>query len=126
MVTDSDVLAPEPLPAASTALAVSAWVPLASVLLVMLHTPRLLAVPVPRMVVPSVSNSVTVLLASAVPVMIGVPRFVIPSPGTPVSLDVARARPVGAVGAAVSIVTLFATLADDTLPTASTALAVTV
>ena len=65
----------------------------------MLQAPEPSAVTVPSTVVPSVSNSVTVLLASAVPVNTGVVLLVMPSVfEAPLSLPDDRAS-VGAGGA---------------------------
>src|ERR1700730_18465791 len=51
----------------------------------MAHAPLLFAVPVPTCVVPS--TTVTVLLATAVPVRVGVLSFVVWSPTTPLSVE---------------------------------------
>src|SRR5262245_42687197 len=73
------------LPAASVAVAVKLWPPLASVAVVYDHAPLAFAVAVPIWVDPS--NSLTVLPASAVPVRVSVLSLVMPSPTTPVSFE---------------------------------------
>ena len=68
------------------------------------------------------SYTFTVLLASAVPVSVRVLSLVMPSPTVPVSVE--NAAIAGALGAAVSTVTLKAAEAALVLPAASVAVAV--
>src|SRR5206468_984490 len=110
------------LPLASVAVAVSVWLPSPrSVVGVKLQTPLASAVAVPSEVVPS--RTVTVLFASAVPVMVGVASLVWLSPCVPVSLAAASVSPVGAA-AAVSMVNARDADAVEVLPAASAAVAV--
>ncbi len=103
-VTDSPDETLETLPAASVTLAVMVWLPADRVELVIDQLPVPSAVAVPSTVVPSVSYSVTVLLASAVPVKVGVVALVMLSVlDVPVSLAVARSGVLEAPGAVVSM-----------------------
>ena len=123
-VTDSPADATETLSASSVALAVIVWVPLPSTLVATLQLPLPSAVVVARTVTPSVSYSVTMLFASAVPLSVGVVAVVIRSVAEiPVS-GVMIASIAGAAGAVVSIVTGSAVDASDTFPATSVALAV--
>src|SRR3954453_4029493 len=125
IMTESPPEAVPVLPAASVALAVIVWLPEASVDVAMLQLPLPWAVPLPTLVAPS--NSVTVLLASAVPVKVGVATLVRLSVlDEPESEAVARSGAEGAVGAVVSIVTDRPVEAVLVLPAASVALAVIV
>src|SRR4029078_5292666 len=74
MVTWYAVEAAPWLPAVSVALAVMVWLPWPSAVVVIENAPPL-ATPVPSTVVPSVSYSVTVLPASAVPAIVSVASF---------------------------------------------------
>ena len=88
------------LPALSVAFAVSVCDPSLNADDVIDQLPLPSAVAVPSTVVPSVSNKVTVALASQVPVMTGVVILVMRSLlELPESLAVAKATPVGALGA---------------------------
>ena len=81
MVTWNAAEAAPWLPAASLALAVSAWAPSSSTEVVIENTPPV-ATPVPSTVVPSVSYSVTVLPAAAVPPTVSVVSFELPLSAT--------------------------------------------
>ena len=70
----------------------------------------------------SPSNTLTVALASAVPLKVSVLSLVMPSPTVP--LSVVNEAIVGAAGAAMSMVTLSAADATPVLPAASVAVAV--
>src|SRR6266851_659539 len=100
------------------------WVPWLSANVVMLNTPVMaFAVPVPITVLPSVSYSVTVLPASAVPSIFTACTLVLLSPAMPLSVVGSRVRPVGAFGAVVSTVAVTAAVVL-LLPAVSVALAV--
>ena len=89
------------LPAASVALAVIAWLPMASVVAIV-NVP-VLAVPVAPAISVPLSNSVTTLAASAVPVTDTAVTFVTPSVrDRPVSVAVVKETLVGAAGGVVS------------------------
>src|SRR5260221_10022952 len=105
------------VPAASVAVAVRLWVALASVAVVKLQAPVPFAVALPSSVAPS--NTLTVALASAVPVSVRTLALVMPSPVTPVSGE--NEAIVGTVGTWVSTVTLSAADAVPVLPAASVA-----
>ena len=93
------------LPAASVALAVRVCAPGNRALLVMDQLPLPLAVAVPSNVEPSVSYSLTVLPASAVPVKVGVVSLVMLSVlDTPLSLAETKSGALGAAGAVLSMV----------------------
>ena len=114
------------MPAAAVALAVSAWAPSPSTEVVIENTPPV-ATPVPSTVVPSVSYSVTVLPASAVPPIVSVVSFVRPLFATrPVTGATSSVTlPItGATGTVVSMMTWNAAEAAPWLPAASLALAV--
>ncbi|MNV79381.1 hypothetical protein D3C71_1729310 [compost metagenome] len=99
MVSCSPTEAALTLPTASVAVAVTVCVPAASALLVMLHVPPV-AIPVPSKLVPSVSYSLTVEPASAVPVKVGVALLVrLSELELPVSVPAVRSGLVGALGA---------------------------
>src|SRR5207253_3018160 len=103
IVTDRPPEAAPVLPAASVAVAVIVWLPEASVEAVMLQSPVPSALPLPTTVVPSVSYSVMVLPASAVPVKVGVATLVRLSVlDEPESEAAARSGAKGAPGAVVS------------------------
>jgi hypothetical protein len=105
----------EVLPAASLALAVIECVPsLRAALGVKLQSPELLAVAVPNELAPS--KTVTVLLASAVPLMVGLLLLVL--------LPLVGLLMLGALGAAVSTMMLTALEAVEVLLAASVAVAV--
>ena len=107
--------APEVLLAASVAVVVIECLPsLRALLGVKLQLPELLAVVVPNELAPS--KTVTVLLASAVPLMVGLLLLVL--------LPLVGLLMLGALGAAVSTVMLTALEALEVLPAASLALAV--
>ena len=107
------------LPAASVALTVRMCVPRASVLLVMLHTPPV-ATALPSTRVPLVSYKVTVLPASAVPVITGVAMLVLRSEAdAPVSLAASSTGAGGATGAVVSSVSVNAPPSAPALPAVS-------
>src|SRR5262249_16945604 len=89
-------------PAASVAVAVKLGAALAKLPVVKLQAPLPLATTLPSSVAPS--NTLTVALASAVPVSVRTFVLVIPSPTVPVSGE--NEAMVGATGAVVSIVTL--------------------
>src|SRR4249919_3242612 len=128
MVTRNVVAYAPWLPAASVALAVSAWVPSPSTEVVIVNAPPV-ATPVPSTVVPSVSYSVTVLPASAVPPIVSVASFEKPLSATvPVTGSTSSVTDViaGAAGAEVSMVTWYAVEAAPWLPAVSVALAVMV
>ena len=116
------------LPAVSVTLAVRVWVPSASALVVTDQLPELSAVAVPSTVVPFVSYSVTVLPGSApAPLTVGVLLLVMLSVLlVPLSELANTSRPVGALGAVVSIVTESEEDAPLSLPAASLALTVSV
>ena len=128
MVTWNAVEAGPWLPAASVALAVRVWVPSPSTEVVIVNTP-LAARPVPTTVVPSVSYSVTVLPASAVPPIVSVELFELPlsatAPITGATSSITLSI-TGADGATVSMVTWNALEDAPWLPAASVALAVRV
>ena len=89
------------LPAASVALAVIAWFPVASVVAIV-NVP-VLAVPVAPAISVPLSNSVTTLASSAVPVTDTAVTFVTPSVrDRPVSVAVVNETLVGAAGGVVS------------------------
>ena len=89
------------LPAASVALAVIAWFPVASVVAIV-NVP-VLAVPVAPAISVSLSNSVTTLPASAVPITDTAVTLVTPSVrDRPVSVAVVKETLVGAAGGVVS------------------------
>src|SRR5262245_60652054 len=77
-VTDRADEAAPVLPAASVAVAVKLCAPLASAAVARLHAPLALALAVPIWAVPS--NTLTRLLASAVPVSVSTVALVVPSP----------------------------------------------
>ncbi len=94
------------MPAVSAAFAVMACVPFESTDVTMPNAPVVAsAVPVPSTVVPLLSYSVTALPGSAVPSILTCVKLVIPSPWVPLSVVASSDRPVGAAGAAVSILT---------------------
>src|SRR5204862_241673 len=106
MVTDRLEPAVLVLPAASVALAVNVCEPEPRAEEVMLQLPLPSAVVVPRTVVPSVSNSLTMALASDVPVKAGVVLLVMLSVlDVPESVPAVMSGADGAAGAAVSMVT---------------------
>src|SRR4029079_15750524 len=115
------------LPAMSACLAVSVWLPAASVELVIDQLPEASARPVPSTVVPLVSNSVTVAPASAPPpVNTGVVLLVMLSVcEVPVSVAAVMS---GADGAAAAVSIVMARPAEATLvlPAMSVCLAVSV
>ena len=102
-------------------MAVKEWAPVASAAVLKLQAPVVvLAVVVPRLVVPS--KTVTIALASALPLTVIVVALVTPSvPERPVS--VAMPLMLGAAGAVVSIVALKADEATPVLPARSCAVA---
>src|SRR5690348_5603351 len=108
------------LPAASVAVAVKLCAPSASTAVAKLQAPVPLATALPMSVAPS--NTLTVLLASAVPLSVSVFASVRWSPAVPLSGE--NAAIVGALGATVSTVTLSAAEAALVLPAASVAVAV--
>src|ERR1035437_8921565 len=120
MVTLSAEDATPVLPAASLAVAVRLWAPLLSAAVTKLQAPLAFAVAVPSLVLPS--NTLTVLLASAVPLSVSTVALVMPSPTTPLSGE--NEVMVGATGAVVSMVTLKAEDATPVLPAASVAVVV--
>ena len=92
--------ADETLPAASVALAVTVWLPSDSAELVIDQLPLPSALVLPSDVLPSVSYSVTVLFASAVPVKVGVVSLVMSSlEDEPLSVPDVRSGADGAPGA---------------------------
>ena len=104
------------------------WLPWPSAVVVIENAPPL-ATPVPSTVVPSVSYSVTVLPASAVPAIVSVASFEKPLSATvPVTGSTSSVTDViaGAAGAEVSMVTWYAVEAAPWLPAVSVALAVMV
>src|ERR1700730_10527857 len=107
------------VPAASVAVAVKLWTPLASTAVAKFHAPVPFAVAVPSSVAPS--NTLTVLLASAGPARVRTVALVMPSPTVPLSGE--NDAIVGALGTWVSTVT--ASAADTALmvPAASAAVA---
>src|SRR5690348_11278469 len=105
------------LPATSVAVAVRLWAPLASAAVVYVQAPVLLAVALPSSGTPS--KTLTVLLASAVPVSVRVLSLVMLSPTTPLSVE--NEAMLGATGATVSTVTLSAAEAAPVLPATSVA-----
>jgi hypothetical protein len=93
----------------------------------MLQLPEPSAVVVPSTVVPSVSYSVTVALASAVPVNVGVVSLVrLSVEEAPLSDAALKSGAEGVVGAIASIVTDKALDTEELLPAPSVALAVRV
>jgi hypothetical protein len=115
------------LPAVSAVFAVTVWLPSVSMAAVTLQLPPTSAAAVPSTVVPSVSYSVTVPYASAVPVKVGVVSFVILSvPDNPVSEPVVISGAEGADGADKSKMMLSPADAELVLPAASVAFTVTV
>ena len=102
-VTASEDEATDVLPAASVAVAVRGWLPWLNADEVMLQLPEPSAVAVPSNVVPLVSYSFTVLLASAVPVKTGVVLLVMLSVlDAPVSVTLVMSGALGANGGVVS------------------------
>ena len=103
MVSIVTVSAPEAgltLRARSVAFALIAWAPAANALVVTDQSPLASAWPTPTEVAPS--NSVTVALASAVPVKVGLVTLVVLSvPDEPLSDAAARSGALGATGAGV-------------------------
>ena len=123
IVTVSTPEAALTLPARSVALATIAWTPFANGLAAMDHTPAASAWLLPTTVAPS--NSVTVALASAVPVNVGVVTLVVLSVfDGPLSDPTARSGALGTTGAVVSTVTVSATEGAPALPAKSVACAV--
>ena len=106
------------LPAASVAVTLRLCVPSASVELVMLHAPVLLAVVEPSTVAPS--RTMTTLPASAVPLSAGVLSLVLPPLAMAIGVEplLLLAATVTAPGAVVSMMTL-ADVVPLTLPAAS-------
>src|SRR5258708_11142342 len=84
-VTLKAVEATPVLPAASVAVAVRLWTPSASAAVVKLQAPVEFAAALPKRVAPS--NTLIVLLASAVPLSIKVLSLVTPSPTVPLSFE---------------------------------------
>lgn len=118
--------AEETLPAVSVAVAVRLWLPTVKALPgVKLQLPEPSAVTVPK--VPSTLEiTVTVALASEVPVRVGVVSLVMLSVfELPLSLAALKSGVVGADGALVSTVTANTEDADEALPATSVAVAVT-
>ena len=115
------------LPAVSVALAVMVWAPAARAEVVMVQLPEPSAVPDPISVVPSVSYSLTVALASAVPLKVGVVSLVMLSVlELPLSVPAVMSGALGAPGAVASMVTARPEDATLVLPAKSVALAVMV
>src|SRR5690348_5890234 len=108
------------LPATSVAVAVRLWAPLASAAVVYVQAPVLLAVALPSSGTPS--KTLTVLLASAVPVSVRVLSLVMLSPTTPLSVE--NEVMLGAIGATVSTVTQIGRAAGTVWPATSVAVAV--
>lgn len=125
MVTARALEADEVFPAASVAVAVMLWAPAVSELPgVKLQLPEPSAVALPKL--PSTLElTVTVALASAVPLKVGVVSLVKSSVlEVPKSLPASRSGVPGAEGALVSTVMASADEAEDVLPAASVAVAV--
>ena len=125
MVTLSAAEAVLRLPTASSALAVKAWLPLASVPVANDHAPPPSAVAVPIWVAPS--NTSTVMPAVAIPVRVTWLTLVMPSPVVPLSGE--NEATVGVPGGVVSICSVPARLAGApdrlaTLPAPSLMVAV--
>src|SRR6185436_3683803 len=120
MVTLSAVEAALVLPATSVAVALRLWPPLESAAVVKLQAPAPLALTLPSRLAPS--KTLTVALASAVPVSVRVLSLVMPSPTTLLSVEYDAM--VGLTGATVSMVTLSAVDAALVLPATSVAVAV--
>src|SRR5260221_653143 len=111
IVTAATAEAAPVLPAASVAVAVKLCVPLANPAVVYAQAPLPFALALPSRVAPS--NTLTVLLASAVPLR-----------ATSLKLTIALLTIEGAIGAVASTVTLSAADAVPVLPAASVAVAV--
>src|SRR4029079_14930016 len=120
MVTLSALEAALVLPATSVAVAVRLWPPLVSAAVVKLQAPAPLAVADPSRVAPS--QTLTVALASALPVRVRVLSLVMPSPTVPLSVEY---EPIaGVAGALASMVPLSVEEAALVLPATSVAVAV--
>jgi hypothetical protein len=104
--------ADEVFPAASVALAVTLWLPALKADEVMLQLPAPSAAAVPKAVVPSVSYSVTVLPASAVPVKVGVELEVMSS-----DEEVPLSEPEVMLGAEGALGAWLSTSTEEVLPT---------